>query len=410
MALAIFLLTYVFLAGFQLPFITLDRTAAAVVGATAMVALGVVAPHEVSESVDIDTLVLLLGMMLISTYLTRAAFFRSAAYYVLRATRTPRGLLVGLVFISGALSAFLVNDTVCLMLTPLTIMLVRSANLPPLPYLLGLCMASNAGSVATFTGNPQNMLIGVASKITYGHFFAFMFLPALASMGVVAAVLLYFFRAELPRREIHPDGPPPPMDRRLMVLCSVVVAGVLAAFFFGLPLGWSALTGACVIMVLARVDPREQYAKVDLALLLFFAALFVVVHGVNKEGWTEAMHTLFAPFMAGSPLRETLGFSALTLVASNLFSNVPYVMLARVWVPAMADPELAWQVLALASTLAGNLTLIGSVANLIVFEGARDEVKVTFWQYLRVGAPVTLLSLVVGLGVLLLERFVLSAL
>ncbi len=408
MALAIFLLTYVFLAGFQLPFINLDRTAAALVGATAMVALGVVAPDEVAGAVDLDTIVLLLGMMLISTYLTRAAFFRASAYYVLRATRTPKGLLVGLVAISGVLSAFLVNDTVCLMLTPLTLMLVRSANLPPLPYLLGLCMASNAGSVATFTGNPQNMLIGVASQMTYGHFFAFMLLPALAAMAVVAAVLLFTYRHELPHREIHPDGPPPPMDLRLVVICSVVVAGVLVAFFVGLPLAWSALVGACLIMVLAGVDPREQYAKVDLALLLFFASLFIVVHGVNKEGWTQAMHALFAPFMTGSPLAETVGFTALSLVASNLFSNVPYVILARVWVPGMNDPELGWQVLALASTLAGNLTLIGSVANLIVFEGAKDTVKVTFWQYLRVGAPVTVLSLAAGLGILLLERAVLG--
>jgi Na+/H+ antiporter NhaD/arsenite permease-like protein len=409
LALAVFLLTYVFLAGFQLPFINLDRTAAAVVGATAMVALGIIAPGEVAGSIDLDTLALLLGMMLISTYLTRAAFFRASAYYVLRATRTPKGLLVGLVAISGVLSAFLVNDTVCLMLTPLTIMLVRSANLPPLPYLLGLCMASNAGSVATFTGNPQNMLIGVASKLGYGHFFSFMLLPAIASMAVVVGVLLYFFRHELPDREIHPDGPPPPMDRRLVIICSVVMAGVLVAFFAGLSLAWSAMAGACVIMVLAGIDPREQYQKVDLALLLFFAALFVVVHGVNKEGWTQAMHGVFAPFMTGGPLQETFGFTALSLVASNLFSNVPYVILARVWVPAMTDPELGWQVLALASTLAGNLTLIGSVANLIVFEGAKDTVQVSFWQYFRVGVPVTLLSLVVGLLILLGERAVVAA-
>ena len=138
--------------------------------------------------------------------------------------------------------------------------------------------------------------------------------------------------------------------------------------------------------------------------MLFFACLFIVVHGVNKEGWAIAMRDLFAPLMVGGPIRESFGFTALTLVASNLFSNVPFVMLARVWVPGMVDPRLGWQVLALASTLAGNLTLIGSVANLIVFEGAKDTIKVRYWQYFRIGAPATLLSLLIGLAVLLAER------
>ncbi|MDP1824728.1 MAG: SLC13 family permease [Archangium sp.] len=404
MALAVFLLTYVFLAGFKLPWIKLDRTGAALVGAAAMVGLGIIKPSEVAAAVDVDTLVLLLGMMLLAAYLTRAAFFRATAYYVLVHSKTPRGLLFALVMISGLLSAFLVNDTVCLMLTPLVLMLVKSADLPPLPYLLGLCMASNAGSVATFTGNPQNMIIGVASKIPYAQFIAYMALPALLSLLVVLGVLLFMFRKELPHRSIHPEGPPPPVDRRLMVICSIAVAGILVAFFAGLPLSWSALVGATAVMVVAGIDPEPQYKKIDLGLLLFFACLFIVVHGVNEDGWALAMRELFAPLMVGGPIRESFGFTALTLLASNLFSNVPFVMLARVWVPGMTDPLLGWQVLALASTLAGNLTLIGSVANLIVFEGAKDTIKVTFWQYFRVGAPATLLSLVIGLATLLAER------
>jgi Na+/H+ antiporter NhaD/arsenite permease-like protein len=403
-ALAVFLLTYVFLAGFKLPWITLDRTGAAVIGASAMVALGVIKPDEISSAVDVDTLVLLLGMMLLAAYLTRAGFFRATAYWVLRHSKTPRGLLLALVVISGLLSAFLVNDTVCLMLTPLVLVLVKRAALPPLPYLLGLCMASNAGSSATFTGNPQNMIIGVASKLPYGQFLGFMALPALASMAVVYAVLIFAFGKDLPPKSIHPEGEPPPVDRRLLTICVLALTGILIAFFVGLPMSWSALVGASVVMLVAGVNPEEQYKQVDYSLLLFFACLFIVVHGVNKEGWAVVMRDAFAPIMHGSALQETFGFTSLTLVASNVFSNVPFVMLARTWVPAMSDPRLGWQVLALASTLAGNLTLIGSVANLIVFEGAKDTVKVTFWQYLRVGLPATLLSLVVGLGILLIER------
>ncbi len=408
MALAIFLLTYVFLAGFKLPYVKLDRTGAALAGAALMVALGVIEPDKVGAAIDGDTLVLLLGMMLLSAYLTRAAFFRACAYYVLRLSRTPRGLLLALVIISGALSAFLVNDTVCLMLTPLVLMLVRSAQLPPLPYLLALCMAANAGSAATFTGNPQNMIIGVASGLSYGQFAAMMALPALASMAIVYGVIAFMFRRQLPVKSIHPDGPPPPVDRRLLWICAVVVAGMLAAFFAGYPLSWTALAGAVIVMILSGVPPEEQYRKVDLSLLLFFACLFIVVHGVNEAGWSEKMRLLFAPLMVGGPVRESFGFSLLSLTASNLFSNVPFVMLARTWVPGMVDPVLGWQVLALSSTLAGNLTLLGSVANLIVFEGARDTVKVSFTEYLRVGAPVTLLSLLAGLAILLAERALFS--
>ncbi|MFZ5438805.1 MAG: SLC13 family permease [Myxococcota bacterium] len=404
MALAVFLLTYVFLAGFKLPFVKLDRTGAALAGAAAMVALRVISPSEIATAVDVDTLVLLLGMMLLASYLTRAGFFKTTAYWVLKHSHTPRGLLLAVVVISGVLSAFLVNDTVCLMLTPLVLMLVKDAGLPPLPYLLALAMSANAGSTATFTGNPQNMIIGVASRIPYAHFIGYMALPALVSMAIVFGVLLFTFGRELPQRSIHPEGHPPRMDRRLMILCSVALTGIVIAFFAGLPMSWSALVGAAAVLVLAGVDPEEQLRKIDYGLLLFFACLFLVVHGVNKEGWATTMRDVFAPLMVGGPIRESYGFTALTLLASNLFSNVPFVMLARVWVPTMVDPVLGWQVLALASTLAGNLTLIGSVANLIVFEGAKDTVKVTFWQYFRVGAPATLLSLVAGVAVLLAER------
>lgn len=416
MAFAIFALTYAFLAGTRLPFLKLDRPGGALVGAMLMVALGVVTPSEVfnhsqdpsRHAVDLDTLVLLLGMMMLASYLTHAAFFRAAGYYAVRLARTPRMLLLALAVVSAALSALLVNDTVCLMLTPLTLVVVEEARLPPLPYLLAVCMASNAGSVATFTGNPQNMLIQGASGLSYASFAGYMALPAVLSTLAVVAVLLFAFRKELPRGRFQPHPPPPPIDRKLMALCLLVLSGVVAAFFAGLPMSWSALAGAGVVMTLGGHEPRRMLEKVDFVLLLFFASLFVVVYGVQKEGWAERMRELFAPLMHGSPGKETLGFAALTALASNLFSNVPFVMLARHWVPTMQAPVLGWHVLALASTLAGNLTLVGSVANLIVFETAREKVRIGFWQYLRVGLPVTALSLGLGLGALALEHWLVS--
>ena len=173
-------------------------------------------------------------------------------------------------------------------------------------------------------------------------------------------------------------------------------------------MSWSALGGAAVVMTFSGKKPREMIEKVDFVLLLFFASLFVVVYGVNKEGWADRMHEALQPLLHGSPGQETFGFATLTLVASNLFSNVPYVMLARHWVPQMQSPVMGWHVLALASTLAGNLTLIGSVANLIVFETARGRATISFWGYLKVGAPVTAISLLLGLGALLVEHALLG--
>jgi Na+/H+ antiporter NhaD/arsenite permease-like protein len=163
-------------------------------------------------------------------------------------------------------------------------------------------------------------------------------------------------------------------------------------------------------MTLSGKEPRQALERVDFVLLLFFTALFIVVYGVHKEGWAERMRDLFAPLISGGPVREAWGFAALSLVASNLFSNVPFVMLARHWVPALQAPALGWEVLALSSTLAGNLTLIGSVANLIVFEIARSRYKVTFLEYARIGVPATLLSLALGMAALLAEHAIFGGL
>lgn len=410
MAFAIFALTYLFIAGVRVPWAKLDRTGGALLGAVLMVVTGAVRPEQVMEAIDGGTIVLLLGMMMLASYLSEAAFFRSAAYHAVRVAKTPRTLLVAVASVSAVMSAFLVNDTVCLMLTPLVLAVVVESRLPPLPYLLALCMSSNAGSAATFTGNPQNMLIQGASGIPYATFLAQMALPAALSTGVVIAVLLFAFRKQLPREPIQPHPAPPPVDRPLLLLSSLALLGVVVAFFLEAPMGWAALAGAAFVMTVSRREPRKALERVDYQLLLFFSALFIVVYGVNQEGWAERIRQAFAPLLAGGPVQEAWGFAGLSLVASNLFSNVPFVMLARTWVPALQAPGLGWEVLALSSTLAGNLTLVGSVANLIVFELAREKYRVGFWEYAKLGIPVTLISLVLGMAALLAQHALLGTL
>jgi Na+/H+ antiporter NhaD/arsenite permease-like protein len=404
-ALLVFTLTYLAIAAGRVPWLSIDRPAAALLGAVMMVATGVLLPVEAGAAINGDTLGLLLGMMILAAYLAEAGFFRWASWRVIRAAGTPRSLLWGLTLTAGLLSAFLVNDTVCLLMTPLVVRIVDDADLPPLPYLLAIAFGSNAGSAATLTGNPQNMLVGTLSGIPYPHFAAALALPAAASLLVVAALLHLLFRRQLPHRRLDNGAlTEPPLEvgllRRALLATALAVAGFLAGF----PLAWTALFAAALLMAVAGRAPREALARVDWPLLLFFAGLFVVVAGVGRAGLAEGFYQAFAPWLGVTPEQQALAFAGFTVVASQVVSNVPFVLLAAHWIPRLADPELLWLATALAATLAGNLTVVGSVANLIVLELAGPKGRVGFWRFLRYGAVVTGGTLVVGLGILLLER------
>jgi Na+/H+ antiporter NhaD/arsenite permease-like protein len=405
-ALIIFIGTYLFLAGTELPFLKLDRPGGAVAGAVAMVAFGVLTPEQVyREAINWDTLVLLLGMMILSSLMARAGIFRWVSWAALKRAHAPDTLLAVVVVVAGGLSAVLVNDTVCVMCTPVVLALVDAAALAPLPYLLALAFASNAGSVATLTGNPQNMLIGTLSGIPYAHFAKALIVPAVLSLLCVYLVLRIAFRRELraaPR--IDPHLPEPPLPRGQAVLCCFALAFVVTGFLAGYSLAWTAMLGAALLLILTRGTPKEIFAQVDGTLLLFFAALFVVTHGVAEAGITERIFHAIEPALGSDALQQTIRFGAFTVGACQLVSNVPFVLLAQHWIPKMADPHLSWLSLALVSTLAGNLTPVASVANLIVLELAGDRAKVPFFRFLAVGAGATFLPLFVGLATLLAER------
>jgi Na+/H+ antiporter NhaD/arsenite permease-like protein len=404
-ALAIFAVTYLAVAAGRLPWLSVDRPSAALLGAVLMVAARVLTPAEAAAAVNGDTLGLLLGTMILSAYLGEAGFFRWASGRILRAVAGPRALLWAIVFTSGVLSAFLVNDTVCLMMTPLVLALVDSAALPALPYLLALAFGANAGSVATLTGNPQNMIVGTLSGIPYARFAAALALPAAASLAIVAAVLHLLFRRDLPRGKLAaPPAVDAAVDGPLLARALVATGIAIAGFVAGFPLAWTALFAAALLMAVAGRAPREALQRVDWPLLVFFAGLFVVVAGVAKAGVASRMHDLVAPALGEGTPRHAVVFSAFAVAGSQLVSNVPFVILAGEWIPRMSEPRLMWLVTALASTLAGNLTVLGSVANVIVIELAGSRVHVRFWRFLAVGAVVTTATLAAGLGLLLAER------
>jgi Na+/H+ antiporter NhaD/arsenite permease-like protein len=402
-AIAIFCLTYLLISGRQLKLLPLNRPAAALLGTVLMVACGVLSPQQAYQAVDYDTLVLLLGMMLVSAYLYLSGFFDWAADWILRRAKTPQALLGYVIFTAGTLSALLVNDTVCVMLTPLVVAVMVRGKLPLLPYLLALAMSANLGSVATLVGNPQNMIIGHLSRIPFLRFSSALLPVALAGLVIQYAVLRFGFRKILNQAVIHrPEAPPRVLNRSLVTSTFVVLALVFVGFIAGLNLSWTALAGAALLMVLARRDTHEVLKIVDWHLLVFFAALFIVVEGLNGTGLPDQIYHYVRRVFGGSAAGQGWNLAWLSVLGSNVFSNVPFVLLAGKWIGNFAQPELMWKVMALATTFAGNLTILGSVANIIVVESARAHLEVGFWDYARFGIPVTILTIITGMAILML--------
>jgi Na+/H+ antiporter NhaD/arsenite permease-like protein len=264
----------------------------------------------------------------------------------------------------------------------------------PIPYLLALATAANVGSVATITGNPQNMLIGMASGISYLTFLGYLLPVALVGMGIIWVVLVLLYRAEFTAVSLPPPSLPPPRLYRPLLRKSLLATGLmLVAFIVGVPIPLAALVAASILLVTRRLKPERVFRDIDWTLLVFFAGLFMVTGALETSGLSERLFAIVQPVA-----ERGIGLlTAVALILSNTISNVPAVMLFRPLVPHFAEPQTTWLVLAMSTTLAGNLTLLGSVANLIVAESARAKgVKLTFSEYLWAGLPITLLSLLWG--------------
>ncbi len=407
-SLVVFTLTYLIIASRQLRFLGLDRPAGAIVGAVAMVVVGGLPMDAALRAIDLQVLTLLFGILLISAYLTEARFFSMCAYWVMVRARSARSLLFALTFVAGALSALLLNDTVCVLLTPLVVAVVIEARLPPLPYLLALASAANVGGVVSFSGNPQNMIVGAAAHgtISFGQYLVLTLPVGALCLAANAAALIWLFRRALPVGPLIERTPiRPVLDRALTAKALVALAAFAILALVGVSLAGAAMAAAAALMVIARVPPRRAFAGVDWQLLVFFAGLFVVVAGIAHTGLLDRLFAAVAPIVARGDAVGDAGFIALVTVASNVVSNVPLVLVAVGWVPHMPDPTWGYVMLAVASTLAGTLTLFGSVANVIVMEAAGPHGDIGFWRFLRYGAVLAVVDLVVAFGVLGAERW-----
>ena len=398
-SIAIFLGSYLVFAIGNFPGMKIDRPGAAIIGAVLMFGFRVVNPADAFLFIDFSTIVLLFSMMLIVGNLHLVGFFEWIAEVAIRRLH-PRHLLPTVIIASGVLSAFFVNDIICLVMVPLVLSITRRMRVPPLPFLLATATASNIGSVATITGNPQNMLIGSFSGIGYRDFL--FHLGPVAAVGLVLdwAVLHWLYLRETSADTLVDEAIPAPVERPQMRKTAFVMALVVGAFFAGVPPALSSAVGAAVLLIGRTLEPRELYDEVDWGLLVFFIGLFLIVGGAEKAGITDRL----IEFARHWNLQHTTSFTVVTAGLSNVLSNVPAVMLLKSLIPGFADPHTAWLILAMASTLSGNLTITGSVANIIVVERARPDVTIGFREYFRTGFPVTLATLLFGWAWLTLVR------
>lgn len=390
----VFVATYGVLALGYVPWFRLDRTGATFVGAVAMVASGVLSPEQAFRAQDHETLVLLFSMMIIVSFLMNSGILGRLQEFLLERTRGPRQFLWTVVALSGTLSALFINDIVCLMLTPIVLLCCQRLGFQPMPYLLGVAMASNLGSMMTPVGNPQNIYIASVGKISYAHFVGAMAPVSILGLLLLGGVLDFAYRGKLlaPAQAVAQEVVAP-VVAYVLVRTAAVLLCILAAFWAGWPLGTVASAGAAFLMVTRRISRQRLFALIDWDLLVLFVSLFVLTEGARVASILSAVYS-HLEFLQPE---QGLSLSLITLVLSNLFSNVPAVFFLAQFVPKFANPQTSFLLVAMVSTLAGNLTLIGSIANLIVAEKARPTVVVDFWSYTRIGLPVTVVTMAAGL-------------
>lgn len=400
----IFIATYLLIAVESNRSTYLDRTAAAFCGAVAMVLARVLTLDAAYQSIDWNTIVFLLGIMILVAHFAISGFFDWVAVHIAALAGSRLQLLALLVASAGILSAFFVNDTVCLMFAPIVLSVTERLDLPPRPYVFALATSANIGSAMSVTGNPQNALIGIA-----GHFSFLGFLGRLAPISIVGlalnfALLAFIFRRDLVGKTL-PAAPARAvaLDRPLFIKCALAAALVLVLWALNFTFPLVAISVGALILLVGRVKSGFIHDRIDWTLLLFFAALFVLIRGFELSGAPSYLIEHFEPWFHRGQISQLAGLSGVMLVLSNLVSNVPAVLLFRPLVSSFANQHVVWLTLAATSTFAGNCTPISSIANLIVLQQANKRTAISFWEFTRVGLVVTLVTTPAAIALLAIE-------
>ncbi|MEZ4458182.1 MAG: SLC13 family permease [bacterium] len=392
----IFLATYVAISARRVGALGIERPTAALLGACACVAFGVVTPDAALDAIDLGTLVLLFGVMGMGAFLVVDDFFGVLESRLDGLSTSPHWVLGATVWGSGILAAFVTNDAVCLLATPIVVRWVQRFDQPPTPFLLALATGANTGSAATLVGNPQNMLCGQLGNLGYGDYLWTAVPITLLALAANHAVLHKVYRKSLHAKAAVSPAPTVAFSRDHGMTLTIIL-GTAVVYTVGGSLAWTAAAGFALLLVIHRKRAHAVWAHIDGSLLLFFAGLFVVVKGLQQSG---ATNWLFAHFpLAGlASDHGMMGLAGLFLIGSNIVSNVPFILVVEEQIATLGDPTTAWTLLALVSTFAGNLTFLGSAANVIVAHESRAVGGFGFWEHFKVGAPVALISTAIAVG------------
>ncbi|MGY6530683.1 MAG: anion transporter [Cyanobacterium sp.] len=377
------------------PYLRMNRATIAFVGSAFMVGLGVVTLEEGWGAIDVNTIVFLLSMMIINSYLSYGGFFNLVIQRLLQFSLSAFGLMVILTFSTAFLSALFLNDTLVLVMTPLVLKLTINLGLNPIPYLLAIASATNLGSLPTLNGNPQNILVASFSGIGYLDFLQTLSPIAVVSLFIQIALLYLLYPNVRSRSAVIPSHQPltitplPPVKTHLPLLIKtlVITAIMLIGFVVGMPLAETAFIAAALLLITRRLKAQKVLQQINWSLLLMFSGLFILTRSVQNLNLLD----IFVPY-----IDHPWGLVTVTAILSNLISNVPAVLLIKDF---MADNPQNWILLASSSTLAGNLSLFGSVANLIMVESAKSEgYHLSFTEHLRFGFPLTVITILLTLN------------
>ncbi len=386
-----------------LPWLRLDRTGVALLGAIAIIGFGGMSPEHAAQAIHLPTILLLFSFMVISAQMRLGGFYSAVTRRMAELPLGPVGLLGVVIAVSGVLSAVFSNDIVCLAVAPVLAQACLRRGVDPVPYLLALACASNIGSAATLIGNPQNMLIGEVLKLSFAGYLRQAVVPVVLGLLALWALLAWPLRgapagpADATPRSMPLTADEPVFDAWQTAKGLAVALALVAVFLLtDWPRDVAALVAAGVLLLSQRFHSSRMMALVDWELLVLFMGLFVVNHALESTGLTA--QAIAALAQAGVNLADPATLFGATLLLSNLVSNVPAVMLLLPTVPTLPAGQglQAGALLALVSTLAGNLFIVGSIANIIVVDAARKcGVEIDWKTHLRTGVPVTAVTLLI---------------
>jgi Na+/H+ antiporter NhaD/arsenite permease-like protein len=377
------------------PNFRMNRATIALVASTALIIIGAITLDQAFKAIDISTIVLIFSMMILNINLRLSGFFNIITSKIISFAKTPKQLLLLIIFSSGLLSSIFLNDTIVIMFTPLLISVVISLKRNPIPYLVALATSANVGSVATIVGNPQNMIVGILSKISFTQFALKLTPIALIGLAIIWIVIVLVYKSEFGNEKLFAGIEPEyRVYRPLLIKNTIILVIMLIAFNIGFPIALTALGGASLLLITRRIKPERVFLEIDWSLLIFFSGLFIITHTLN-EYFISKYFQLNKSIFSGNMVFD---LSLVSAALSNLISNVPAVLLISRALLKINNAENLWLTLAMSSTFAGNLTLLGSVANLIVAESAkRQGIKLGFMEYMKAGIPITIITMILGI-------------